>query len=91
MNEYVLGILANMGLLAFLALSTYVLLMSGAMSFGQQAFFAIGGYVSGMATVLVALPLTWALLLAAFFGALTALLLGLMTLRLRGLYFSMAT
>lgn len=91
MDEHVLGILANMGLLAFLALSAYVLLIGGEMSFGQQAFFAIGGYSAGMGTVLAALPLGVALLLAALMGALASGALGLLTLRLRGLYFSMST
>ncbi|MFC5472483.1 branched-chain amino acid ABC transporter permease [Paraherbaspirillum soli] len=91
MDEYALGILANMGLLSFLALSAYVLLIGGEMSFGQQAFFAIGGYAGGMATVVATLPLSLALVLAALVGALAAGALSLVTLRLRGLYFSMST
>jgi len=87
----VIGILANVGLFSFLALSAYVLLIGGEMSFGQQAFFGIGAYVAGMATVLAALPLGVALLIAVLFGALAAGGLGLIALRLRGLYFSLAT
>lgn len=91
MNEYALGIVANMGLLSFLALSAYVLLISGEMSFGQQAFFAIGAYAAAIATVLGALPLGLALALAAAFGAFAGATLGFLTLRLRGLYFSIST
>jgi branched-chain amino acid transport system permease protein len=91
MNDYWLSILANMGLLSFLALSTYVLLIGGAMSFGQQAFFAVGGYAAGMATVLGALPLGAALALAAVMGALIAGMVGAVTFRLRGFYFSVAS
>lgn len=91
MNEYVLGILANMGLLSFLALSAYVLLIAGEMSFGQQAFFAIGAYSAAATTVLGALPLGVALALAAALGGIAGAALGCVTLRLRGLYFSMST
>lgn len=91
MNDYWLSILVNMGLLSFLALSTYVLLIGGAMSFGQQAFFGIGGYAAGMATVLWALPLGLALVLAAAVGALVAGMVGAVTFRLRGFYFSVAS
>jgi branched-chain amino acid transport system permease protein len=91
MEQYALGVLANAGLLAFLALSAYVLIIAGEMSFGQQAFFAIGAYSAGMLTTLAAMPLAIALLAAAACGALAAGLLGLLSLRLRGLYFSMST
>jgi branched-chain amino acid transport system permease protein len=91
MGEHAIGILANTGLLAFLALSAYVLLIGGEMSFGQQAFFAIGAYAAGMVTTLAALPLGVALLIAVVLGAMAAHGVGLITLRLRGLYFSMAT
>lgn len=91
MDEHALGILANMGLLAFLALSAYVLLIAGEVSFGQQAFFGVGAYAAGMGTALAGLPLAAALALAVLLGALTAGAVGALTLRLRGLYFSMAT
>ncbi|HEV7372747.1 branched-chain amino acid ABC transporter permease [Arenibaculum sp.] len=91
MDDYWLGILANMGLLSFLALSSYVLLIGGAMSFGQQAFFGIGAYAAGMATVLGAVPLGVALALAAVVGGLAAGALGAATLRLRGFHFSVAS
>lgn len=90
-DDYLIGILANMGLLAFLALSAYLLLVGGEMSFGQQAFFGIGAYAAGTATVIGLLPFALALLLGALLGAMAATLIGLITLRLRGLYFSMAT
>ena len=38
MDDYTLGVLTNMGLFSFVALSAYVLLVAGEMSFGQQAF-----------------------------------------------------
>ena len=91
MSEELLSILANVGLLSFLALSAYILLIGGEMSFGQQAFFGIGAYSAGLATVMGRMPLGLALLLAVLAGAAASGLLGLVTLRLRGLFFSMST
>ncbi len=91
MDDYALAILANIGLLSFLGLAAYVLLIGGNVSFGQQGFFAIGAYSAAMLTTLLALPLGIALLLATVAGALAGAVLGLVAFRLRGLYFSICT
>lgn len=91
MDDFTLGVLTNIGLISFIALSAYLLLIAGEMSFGQQAFFGVGAYVAGIATAMWGLPLWVALLLAMACGAVAAALVGLPTLRLRGLYFAMAT
>jgi branched-chain amino acid transport system permease protein len=91
MDEHTIGVLTNIGLIAFIALSAYLLLIAGEMSFGQQAFFGVGAYSGGMLTAMYGLPLPLAALAAMALGALAALLVGLPTLRLRGLYFAMAT
>ena len=91
MDEYALGVFTNIGLFSFLALSAYLLLIAGEMSFGQQAFFGVGAYVAGIATAMWGLPLPLALIGAMVAGAAAASLVGLPTLRLRGLYFAMAT
>jgi branched-chain amino acid transport system permease protein len=91
MDEYALGVLTNIGLFAFVALSAYLLLIAGELSFGQQGFFGVGAYAAGMATAMFGMPLLPAALMAMFLGALSAVLVGLPTLRLRGLYFAMAS
>ncbi|MDX1374117.1 MAG: branched-chain amino acid ABC transporter permease [Burkholderiales bacterium] len=91
MDEYTIGVLTNVGLFAFIALSAYLLLLAGELSFGQQAFFGIGAYVGGVGTALLGWPLPLAALAAMAAGALAQTLVGLPTLRLRGLYFAMAT
>ena len=91
MDEFALGVLTNMGLFSFLALSAYLLLVAGEMSFGQQAFFGVGAYAAGIGTAMLGLPLPLAALLAMALGAAAAWLVALPTLRLRGLYFAMAT
>ena len=91
MDDYTIGVLTNMGLFAFLAISAYLLLITGEISFGQQAFFGVGAYASGILTAMYGVPLPVAALAAMACGAGAALLVGLPTLRLRGLYFAMAT
>ena len=84
-------LLANFGLLAFLALSAYVLAIGGDLSFGQQALFGIGAYAGASATVLGSWSLAVALLLAAAVGIAAGFVLRALTLRLRALGFSLAT
>ncbi len=91
MDDYVVSILSNIGMISFLALSAYLLLLTGEISFGQQAFFAISAYLSGIATAMWGWPLWSGLLLGALAAAAAATVIGVLTLRLRGLYFSIAT
>ena len=91
MDEYAVGVLTNIGLVSFLALSAYLLLIAGELSFGQQAFFGVGAYGAGIGTAMLGWPLPVAVLASMLLGALAALLVALPTLRLRGLYFAMAT
>src|SRR6266542_2747159 len=91
MDDYLIGVLSNIGVVSFVALSAYLLLLTGEISFGQQAFFAIGAYAAGIATALWGWPLALALAWGAVSGGGAAVLVGIPTLRLRGLYFSIAT
>jgi branched-chain amino acid transport system permease protein len=91
MDDYLVSVLSNIGVVSFLALSAYLLLLTGEISFGQQAFFAIGAYAAGIATAVWGWPLAAGLLLGALAAAAAAVLVGLPTLRLRGLYFAIAT
>ncbi|HTL25818.1 MAG TPA: branched-chain amino acid ABC transporter permease [Burkholderiales bacterium] len=91
MDDYTIGVLTNVGLFSFLALSAYLLLVVGEMSFGQQAFFGVGAYAGGVLTALYGVSLPLAALGAMALGALAALAVGLPTLRLKGLYFAMST
>ncbi len=91
MNDYLVAVLSNIGMMSFLALSAYLLLITGEISFGQQAFFAIGAYMSGIATTLWGLDLGAAMFFGAAISGLAAGLVGLATLRVRGLYFAIAT
>lgn len=91
MDDYTIGVLSNIGVVSFIALSAYLLLLTGEISFGQQAFFAIGAYAAGIATALWGWPLALGLAWGAVSGGGAAVLVGIPTLRLHGLYFSIAT
>jgi branched-chain amino acid transport system permease protein len=91
MDDYLITVLSNIGMVSFVALSAYILLLSGQISFGQQAYFGIGAYAAGIATVMWQWPLAAALVLGALTASVAAGLVGLATLRLSGIYFAMAT
>lgn len=91
MSEYAISIASNMGIIAFVALSAYVILVAGEISFGQQAYFGIGAYVSGVASAMWGWPFVPALALGSLAAAVAALAVGVLTLRLRGLYFAIST
>ena len=91
MDAHLVGVLTNIGMISFIALSAYLLLLVGEISFGQQAFFGIGAYVAGIGTAVLDLPFAIALAIGAGAGALGQLALALPTFRLRGLYFAIAS
>jgi branched-chain amino acid transport system permease protein len=64
---------------------------TGQISFGQNAFAALGGYISAILTTDHGWPPLVALVLAAVASSLLALVVGYPTLRLRGHYLAMAT
>jgi branched-chain amino acid transport system permease protein len=86
-----MGLASDMAIMSLLALSAYLLLLVGRVSFGQQAFFGLGAYASGVMTAIYALPLALALTLGVAFGALCSWLLALPTMRLSGLHYAVAT
>jgi branched-chain amino acid transport system permease protein len=91
MDEHLVSILTNIGGFTFIALSAYLLLLTGEISFGQQAFFGIGAYFSGIVTAMWGLSMWAAIPLTMLAAAFAAGLVGIITIRLRGLYFSIAT
>jgi branched-chain amino acid transport system permease protein len=74
---------------AILALAWDILSRTGQVSLGHAAFFGIGGYGSALLTPLMGAVLAW--IAAMVICGLVALLLGAVTLRLRRLYFTIAT
>lgn len=89
--EHTLGLASDMGIMALLALSAYLMLLVGRISFGQQAFFGIGAYASALASTLGNLPFALALLAGVIAGALASFLLALPMMHLSGLNYAVAT
>lgn len=91
MDDHLIGILANIGLFSFLALSAYLLLVTGEISFGQQAYFGISAYASGIATAMWGQGLAVGILFGCAVAGAAAFLVAWPALRLRGMYFAVAT
>ncbi len=64
---------------------------AGLLSFGQAAFFAIGGYAAGNALLHLGLSALPVLAFAAIAGGLASAFVGVLTLRLRNVYFILMT
>ena len=58
-----------MTLISFIAISAYLILIVGEVSFGQQAFFGIGAYMTATSTALLGLDIVVALCLAFIVSA----------------------
>ncbi len=74
-----------------LAWSVYAVVAVGALSFASSAFMAIGCYASGLLTVRFGWPLVPALLVGSLVSAIASVPIGVPTLRLRGVFFILAS
>ena len=89
--EYVNSLAIQTGFHLLLGLSVYTVALTGQISFGQQGFYAVGAYLSAIATTIWGFPLIPALLLGTVASAFVGFLVGFPVLRLRGLYLAIAT
>jgi branched-chain amino acid transport system permease protein len=64
---------------------------AGYVNFGTNAFFGVGVYTAVLLAQAFSAPLSIQILVAAVMGALLGLGIGLLTLRMRGIFFSIAT
>jgi branched-chain amino acid transport system permease protein len=92
MDAYIQGIiiLTGINLLAVLGLSILTG-FTGLFSFGHAGFMAIGAYTSAICMTKLHLPFVAALLAAAAGAGLVSVLIGRLTLKLKGDYFCIAT
>jgi branched-chain amino acid transport system permease protein len=91
-NDRYLMLLANVMLMFMtLALSWDVVARTGQLSLAHGAFFGLGAYAVAIAHRTWAVPPLGGMLIAAGVVAVIALALGVVTLRLRGIYFAIAT
>ena len=64
---------------------------AGYVNFGTSAFFGVGVYTAVLLTTAAGAPLAVQIAAAAMVGALLGLGVGLLTLRMQGIFFSIAT
>ncbi len=78
--------------LGLFAVATNLLIgYGGLVSFGQASFYGLGAYVVALGWLHYKIPFWILFLLAPVFGAVTALLVGMLALRARQLYFALLT
>lgn len=90
-SAHLVGLGSDMAIMSLLALSAYMLLLVGRVSFAQQAFFGLGAYGAGVMTAMFNVSLGLALLVGMAVGALGSWMLALPTMRLSGLHYAVAT
>jgi ABC-type branched-subunit amino acid transport system ATPase component/ABC-type branched-subunit amino acid transport system permease subunit len=91
-DNYLLLVLSLVGLTAIVGAGLNVLLgLSGQISFGHVAFYAIGAYAVGIVTTKTVFGFWPALLLATLVSGLAGALLAIPALRVRGPYLAMIT
>lgn len=91
-NEYVF--FAGYTVLMFVMLATAWNILggyAGYVNFGTPAFFGLGAYTAAVLYKAFALPLVLQIAAAAVMSGLLGLVAGLLTLRLRGIFFAIAT
>src|SRR5579871_5016239 len=91
-NEY--PFFAGYVILQFIVLSVAWTILggyAGYVNFGTNAFFGVGVYTSVLLVQAYGAPLGVQILVAAVVGCLLGLGVGLLTLRMRGIFFSIAT
>lgn len=91
-NDYYLTLINIIGIFTLLVVGLNLLMgYGGQISLGHAAFFALGAYTSGILTVTYSVNPWLALLAGLLVSGLTAFLIGVPALKLRGYYLAMAT
>jgi len=91
-NLYWLQVLVNAFTMVIAAVGLYVTFgLSGQVSLGQAAFYAIGGYTTGLLVAKLEWQMGPAILAGTIAGALVGVGLGIPTLRPKGHYLALAT
>jgi len=90
-QAYYLQISINIAIFAVLALSWDLLARTGQLSLAHAAFYGLGAYTSALLTLRAHIPVPAGILAGGLVALLLAAGLGVLTLRLRGIYFAIAT
>lgn len=90
-QPYYLQVAINIIIFAVLALSWDILARTGQLSLAHAAFFGLGAYASTLLVTREGIPVPVGILLGGMVAVVAAAGLGVLTLRLRGIYFAIAT
>jgi branched-chain amino acid transport system permease protein len=90
-NLYQLGTITFMLVNVLLAVSCWFIMTTGQVTLGHAGFAAIGGYISAASIARYGFGSWWSLLIAMITAGIVALIIGYITLRIKGIYFIVAT
>lgn len=91
-SNYLLGIFIIIGLYTIVVIGLGILMgYAGQVSFGQAAFFGLGGYTAAILSTHYSWPSLAALLVAPVLAGLVAVVIGRPTLKLKEMYLALAT
>ena len=91
LNGYFLQVFTFVCINIILALTVYMTVCTGILSLGNAGFMSLGAYTSAIVTTQYGVPMPVGIVLGGLFATLIALIIGLPTIRLRGLYLAIAT
>lgn len=90
-NLYQLGVITFMLINVLLAVSCWFIMTTGQVTLGHGGFAAIGGYLSAALMTRYSMNSWASLLIAVVTAGMIALIIGYITLRIKGIYFIVAT
>ena len=91
LNPYYLQIVMFFIINAIMGISIFFTLSTGQLTLGAAGFMSVGAYVGALLTLKVELPIPIAIFIGGIVAALVAIVIGLPTTRLKGLYLAIAT
>ena len=91
LNGYFLQVLTFVCINIILAMTIYMTLCTGILSLGNAGLMSFGAYTSAILTSEYGIPMPVGILLGGISATVVALIIGLPTIRLRGLYLAIAT
>ena len=91
LNGYFLQVLTFVCINIILAMTIYMTLCTGILSLGNAGLMSFGAYTSAILTAEYNVPMPLGILLGGCTATIVALIIGLPTIRLRGLYLAIAT
>ena len=90
-NPYYMSVLILMFMMGYLSTTWGIIGQTGQLSFGHSAFVGLGGYTSSILYVQLNLSPWFGMIIGGCVAVLFGIIIGMPTLRLRGVYFALAT